>query len=289
MALTGSNTQATQETVLQLLVNTAVAGNLDFTLGGELFEASKTPLNADVALQKAAAAKLNVKVAGILNLNQTGTFVNTDKSVYKGDLLKFFVGTEATTNVGGVATAGVNFIDIGPAPFATGPTYAYTPAEMVSKQFMLMQHLYQIFSALLGCDMGYQTYEGNPGMWTKHRFMGLTNEQNMYFITQVGAAAKSYGVTDADVAVVANALITIFNRKDAAALAIKAKAGLTTALQSMCQGSTCTESNVPTPQAYADAAGGPSPSPTMMPTVRYIYLYSYNRMHACIFISIRIC
>jgi hypothetical protein len=140
---------------------------------------------------------------------------------------------------------------------------------------MLMQHLYQIFSALLGCDLGFQTYEGNPGMWTKHRFMGLTNAQNMYFITQVGAAAKSYGVTDADVTTVATALITLFNRKNSPAVAIKASAGLTSALQSMCQGSTCTDSTansggVPTPQAYADAAGGPSPSPTM---VRYTLIF----------------
>jgi hypothetical protein len=283
MALTGANTQATQELVLQLLVNTAVAGNLDFTLGPDFFAASKTPLNADVALQKTASNSLNVKVAGILNLNGTGTYTRADNSIYTGDLAQFFVGTGATTNVAGVATK-VNFIDIGPGPFATGPTYAYSDAEKVTKQFMLMQHLYQIFSALLGCDLGFQTYEGNPGMWTKHRFMGLTNAQNMYFITQVGAAAKSYGVTDADVTVVATALITLFNRKDAAAVAIKASAGLTSALQSMCQGSTCTESTVPTPQAYADAAGGPSPSPTMMPTVRYIYLYSYLQMYVCMYV-----
>lgn len=251
--------------MLKLLVNTAVAGNLDFTFGGNFYPASLTVLNADVALNKTGSARLNVKVAGILNLNGTGTYVREDTSRYLGDLAKYFVGAGATTNVAGRATA-VNFVDIGVLPFATGPSYTYTPAQMTTKQYLLMQHLYQIFSALLGCDMGFQTYEGNPGMWTKHRFMGLTNDENLYFINQVGAAARSYGVTSADVTAVATALITLFNRRNAAAVAIKANAGLTTQLQSMCQGSTCVESSTPTPQAYADAIASSTVGPTASPT-----------------------
>jgi hypothetical protein len=238
-------------------VNTAVAGNLDFTLNGMFWAASQSPLNADVALMKTAASALKVPVAGILNLNGTGTYEMKDGTIYMGDLAKFFVGAGMTTNVGD-KPAMVNFIDIGALPLATGPTFTYTDAQKISKQFILMQHLYQIFSQLLGCTLGFPKYDGNPGMWTKHRFMGLTNAQNMYFITQVGAAAQSYGVSNADITIVATALITIFNRKNSPATAVNAYAGLTIALQSCCQGPSCTESSKesggePTPQAYSDA------------------------------------
>jgi len=242
----GGNTKANQELVLQLLVNTAVAGNLDFTLEGTLFEASKTPLNADVILGKNATTALNVPVPGILNLNGSGTLTMADGSIYTGDLLKFFTGKEMTTNVGG-NPAMVNFIDIGVGPFATGPAFDYTPEQMISKQFLLMQHLYQIFSQLLGCSMGYPEYSGNPGMWTKHRFMKLTNTENLYFITQVGAAARSYGVSEEDITKAATALINIYNRKNAPAFGLKPAAGLTSALQSCCQGPTCKMSPNPNP------------------------------------------
>jgi hypothetical protein len=233
-------------------VNTAIAGNLDFTLSGFFWPASKSALNADVVLGKNATTALNVRVPGILNLNGTGTFPMADGTTYTGDLLKFFVGTEMTTNVGDRA-AMVNFIDIGPLPFATGPSFVYTEEQMISRQFLLMQHLYQIFSQLLGCSMGYPAYGGNPNMWTKHRFMGLTNTQNLYFITQVGLAAKSYGVTDADVGAVGAALVNIYNRKNAPAFGVKPEAGLTTALQSCCQGPTCTVSPNPNPVTGGNA------------------------------------
>jgi hypothetical protein len=147
-------------------VNTAVAGNLDFTLDGMFWPASKSPLNADVVLGKNATTTppaLNVPVAGILNLNGTGTYTMMDGTIYTGDLLKFFVGTEMTTNVGD-KPAMVNFIDIGAKPFATGPSFVYNDAQMISKQFLLMQHLYQIFSQLLECTLGFPNYDGNPGM-----------------------------------------------------------------------------------------------------------------------------
>jgi hypothetical protein len=258
-------------------VNTAVAGNLNFTLQGKFWGASKSPLNADVALNKSVANSLNVRVPGILNLNGTGTLTMADGSLYTGDLLKFFIGTEMTTNVGG-SPGKVNFIDIGPGPFATGPTFMYTPEQMISKQFLLMQHLYQIFSQLLGCSMGYPEYSGNPGMWTKHRFMKLTNTQNLYFITQVGAAARSYGVSEEDITIAATALINIYNRKNAPAFGLNPAAGLTSALQSCCQGPTCMMSPNPNPittgapdaQAYIDAQAAGAVSRTAVTQVSII-------------------
>jgi hypothetical protein len=249
--------------LLKFLVNTAVAGNVDFTYGGNNYPASETVLNADVLLKKSASASLNVTVHGILNLNGTGTYMLGDGSKYTGELARYFLGSGKTSNVGGVAMA-VNFIDITPNPFLPfyDATFKYTDAQMISKQYLLMQHLYQIFSKLLGCSLGYPTYGGEAGMWSKHRFMALTNAQNMYFITQVGAAAASYGVTKEDIGLVAGALINVFNRKDAPAYAIAPAAGLTSALQSCCQGPTCIVSpnpnpatgGAPTPLAYITAA-----------------------------------
>jgi hypothetical protein len=82
-ALLTDNTAANQQLVLTLLVNTAVAGNVDFS-GGKL---SETILNADVALGKMGAAKLNVTVTGILNLSGTGTYMG--KTV---NLIQYFNG-----------------------------------------------------------------------------------------------------------------------------------------------------------------------------------------------------
>jgi hypothetical protein len=277
-ALTGASNmdmvafKTAQETVLRLLVNTAVAGNMDFTSPFDkmFYAASKTNLNADVFLGKTGMngkpAPLGVKVAGILNLNGTGS-VMVGNTKFVGDLAKYFIGSGPTSNVGGVATI-VNFVDIGVAPFAASPDYKYSAAEMVSKQYLLMVHLYQIFSSLLGCSLGYPSYTGNPSMFQKHRFMQLSNAQNSYFISQVGLAALSYGVTVADATAVGTALGNLYNSKDAPAYSVNAKAGLTLSLQSCCQdGAGCVESTpatggAPTPQAYADAV-----APTMMPTM----------------------
>jgi hypothetical protein len=280
-------------------VNTAAAGNLDFTLAGKFWPASETPLNADVALGKRAAAgrkllfkPLNVPVPGMLNLNGTGTWTRADGTVYKGDLARYFLGGEMTTNVGDKA-AKVNFIDIGPQPFATGPTYQHSPTELVSKQYLMIQHLYQIFSQLLGCSLGFPQYEGVPGMWTKHRFMELTDAQNMYFVTQVGAAAKSYGVVDADITIIATALINLYNRKNSPAVAVNAAAGLTSSLQSICQGPTCTESSKgsggePTPEAYAEAkAQSADGSTAASSAVNYLfqpYAYLFTTIVAGLFL-----
>jgi hypothetical protein len=123
-------------------------------------------------------------------------------------------------------------------------------------------------------------------MHSTHRFMMLTNDQNRYFIQEVGNAALSYGITVTDATAVGTALTNLFNKKNSPAVAINAAAGLTSDLQSCCQDSTCTESTasdggVATPQVYANAIGGPSPMPTTMSSGAasllvqpYIYLFA---------------
>jgi hypothetical protein len=93
-----ANTQANQESLLTLLVNTAVAGYVDISTGA----LSATPLNADVALGKTGPAALNVAVNSILNLSGGGTIAMEDGTgIYTGDFLKYFDGSSNTTSVGG--------------------------------------------------------------------------------------------------------------------------------------------------------------------------------------------
>jgi hypothetical protein len=129
----------------------------------------------------------------------------------------------------------VNFLDIGFAPFLTFP-YTYTTAQKTTNQFVLMYHLYQIFSSLLGCSLGSPTYQGDTlihclslsfslslslsltlslsislslgdtSMHNTHRFKALTNDQKRYFIQEVGNAALSYGITVTDATAIGTAL-----------------------------------------------------------------------------------
>ena len=50
-------------------------------------------------------------------------------------------------------------------------------------------------------------------MYQVHQFMGITLDQNNYFINQVGAAALALGVTADDVGAIANALDVTFNTR----------------------------------------------------------------------------
>ena len=79
---------------------------------------------------------------------------------------------------------------------------------------ILLAHLNQFFGSLLGCSAaGFPVYEGVPDMFTVHKFMVITQEQNDYFISQVGASASALGVSDDDVMVVANVLDNTFNTR----------------------------------------------------------------------------
>lgn len=181
-ALFKNNTADNQYLLLSSLVNRVVIGNFSETT-------------------------TNISVPGIL---ANGTFNNQDVS-----LLQFFTGTAGkTTNVNGVATSGVNFLDGGGAePLTKG----MPASDKSSNQYSLLTHLYQLFGTLLGCSEqgmpGFSSYQGDISMYETHKFMNLGSAQNGYFIEQVALAAKSFGVTDEDVKLVGTVLTNLFEYK----------------------------------------------------------------------------
>ena len=97
-----------------------------------------------------------------------------------------------------------------------------------------MMHLYTYFAGLLGCSNFGKTeakYEGDPSMYNVHKYMALSNAEVGYFIQQVGLAAASFGVAEADVTAVGEALTAAFGYKCAPKAAVVAT---TAELQSIC-------------------------------------------------------
>lgn len=83
-----------------------------------------------------------------------------------------------------------------------------------------MVHLYEYFGTLLGCSLQSDTptgtfpvYTGAGSMYEVHKFMNLNEYEVGYFIQQVALAAASFGVTDADVLLVATTLMNYFGYK----------------------------------------------------------------------------
>ncbi|KAF7973044.1 hypothetical protein HWV62_16330 [Athelia sp. TMB] len=215
-ALLNTSNATTQYTLLTLLVNTAVIGNY-------------TQPNHNA-------------VPGILSANATfnGTKVN---------LAQYFTGALASTNVNGTATA-VNFLDGGGA----APLEKNMPAtNSSSNQYALLTHLYSYFGAALGCsnysDMGFPAYSGGASMYQVHKYMGLDVNEVGYFITQVGLAAQSFGVTNADVSAVGSLLESLFDVKCAAATTVIPAQGAQ--LQSICIADNCPTAPNATCSAYA--------------------------------------
>lgn len=163
--------------------------------------------------------------------------------MYNGEevnLLPYFTGELNSSNVDGKASQ-VNFLDGGVAQ----PLLSNLPADdTTSNQYFLLTHLYQFFGTLLGCSLQSNTttgdfpvYSGDTSMFEAHKFMNLSANEMGYFISQVGLAASSFGVTDDDVSTVATALNSLFNLK-----CLPATAVVTTEpeLQSICIGDGCT-------------------------------------------------
>ncbi|KAK0354863.1 hypothetical protein LTR91_022254 [Friedmanniomyces endolithicus] len=181
-AVLKDNNATNQETIVTLVVNTAVIGNF-------------TP------------NKFNISVPGILAANQTynGTAVN---------LAQYFDGTLASSNRGGSAGVSVNFLDDGGAePLTKGK-----PANGASSnQYMLMTHLYEYFGILLGCTQygnpGYPAYGGDLSMYSVHKYMALDPYDFGFFVQQVALSAASFGVAQADLEVVGGALGELFGHK----------------------------------------------------------------------------
>lgn len=176
-ALLKEDTPANQYTLLTLLVNTVVIGNY-------------------------TQPNVGITVPGILA-----------PAVYNGEdvnLLQYFDGCLLSTNVNNVPSS-VNFLDGGGA----APLLKNMPANSPnSNQFGLLTHLYQFFGILLGCsgvgEMGFPAYGGDPSMYDVHKYMSLDPNEIGYFISQVGAAAASFGVASSDITIVAGALMKYF-------------------------------------------------------------------------------
>jgi len=215
-ALLKENNATNQQTLLTLVVNTAVIGNY-------------TKPNVGIA------------VPGIL---APGT------GKYDGvNLLPYFTGALASTNNGGSSGVSVNFLDGGGA----APLKENLPANSTnSAQYFLLTHLYQYFGGLLGCSQFANTtmkYEGHTSMYSVHKYMALDSSELGWFIQNVGLAAASFGVADADVTIVGNALVGAFDYKCSPPVSIPAYAA--PELQSICIADDCMLAANATCAAYA--------------------------------------
>ena len=107
----------------------------------------------------------------------------------------------------------------------------------ISKLFV---HLYEFFGTLLGCSQqgqaGFPAYDGQASMFEVHKYMGLDPNEVGYFISQVGAAAASFGVSAADIQTVASTLSSVFNVRCAPAVAL---VNGNSQLQSICVAQEC--------------------------------------------------
>lgn len=108
---------------------------------------------------------------------------------------------------------------------------------------------------------GFDAYMGSPSMYEVHKFMNLNHAENTYFIQQVGMAAASFGVTDADVNAVGESLDMLFNVRCGPPTAVTPHQGKQ--LQSIC----INEETCPLAKdAMCDAYGGHGGNGTMTPT-----------------------
>lgn len=238
-ALLKENNATNQQTLLTLVVNTAVIGNY-------------TKPNVGIA------------VPGILAPG-TGDFEGVN-------LAPYFSGALASTTPrdGGNMGVSVNFLDGGGA----APLMMNMPAnDTSSAQYTLLTHLYQYFGYLLGCSEFANTtmqYQGETSMYNVHKFMGLDNAEVGYFINQVGMAAASFGVSDEDVKTVGGALTKAFAYKCSPPAAIPATAE--PELQSICIADDCPTAPNATCSSYdavvepMNATSTSMPSGTAMPT-----------------------
>ncbi|WPH03583.1 Hypothetical protein R9X50_00646500 [Acrodontium crateriforme] len=200
-ALLKTNNATTQETLLTLVVNTAVIGN--YTM-----------------------PNVGIAVPGIL---AKGTVNGTDVN-----LLPYFSGMLASTNGGGSKGISVNFLDGG----AATPLMKNMPADdTTSAQYTLLTHLYSYFGGLLGCSQFGKDYSGSTNMYEVHKFMDLSAAEVAYFIEQVGLSAASFGVAKEDYTAVGMALNDAFGYRCSEPASIPASAKAEP--QSICTDDTC--------------------------------------------------
>ncbi|KAM3413812.1 hypothetical protein BST61_g10495 [Cercospora zeina] len=223
-ALLKDNTAANQQTVLTLIVNTAIIGNYTSNPGSL------------------------VKVDGIL---APGT------GDYKGvNLAPYFSGAGPTTNRGGDKGVMVNFLDGGGAD----PLKKNMPANNPkSNQGILVSHLYSYFAGLLGCSQFGKTvspYAGSTSMYETHKFMDLDSLAVGWFIQQVGLSAASFGVSADDVAAVGKSLSDTFGKRCSPPASVPASAK--PMLQAICIAPDCPLAKMPVCSAYGEMYGSAS-------------------------------
>jgi hypothetical protein len=193
------------------------------------------------------AAVVNLAVLGNATLAVPGILAD------EGGLAPFFNGAGPTTNRGD-ARVTLNFLD--------GAADLPNPSSS-SNTYFLLTHLYQFFGALLGCTAdGFPAYAGETRMRRVHRFMGITVDQNNFFIQQVGLSASALGVSSDDVTTIAGVLDGVFNKR--CTPRITADDGLPSFLigtdPSICQDPDC-----PVANATLCPATSPSPAPSDTP------------------------
>jgi hypothetical protein len=130
----------------------------------------------------------------------------------------------------------------------------------------LLTHLYQFFGKLLGCSTygteGFPKYSGHD-MASSHAFMDLTPAELGYFISQVGLAATSFGVSTEDVTAVAGSLNKLFGYRCSPPAVVIPEMGAT--LNSICQAEECPLDAMATCAAYP-SSGTVSEPATATPT-----------------------
>lgn len=202
-ALLKDNTPANQETLLTLVVNTVAIGNY-------------------------TKPNVGISVAGILAPG-TGDYAGVD-------LAPYFTGALNSTNRGGSSGISLNFLDGGGA----APLLKNELPTTSSAQYKLVTHLYGYFGVLLGCSQfgsSYKPYSGSTNMYEVHKFMALDPKEVGWFIQNVGLAAASFGVADADVKIVGEALNKAFGYRCSPAASIPPTAAA--APQAICIESSC--------------------------------------------------
>ena len=128
----------------------------------------------------------------------------------EGGLASFFSGVMPTTNRGDQPVA-IDFLD--DAVVVSVPKAAAAVPQN-NNLAVLLDHLYQFFGALLGCTAaGFPEYQGEVDMFRVHKFMGLEQDMNDFFISQIGLAASTFGVSDEDVMAVVGLLDSTFNTR----------------------------------------------------------------------------
>ncbi|KAH3952149.1 hypothetical protein HBH98_068880 [Parastagonospora nodorum] len=156
------------------------------------------------------------------------------------DLMPYFNGSRASTNVNNAAI-GINWLDQGgPAPLASflegGDSQTLVLAN-TSNQYHLFSNFFVAFSRSFGCTLPPRPPPNTNGpisLAYAHKFMNLEYNQLGYFISQLALAAQYFGVSSQDAGSIETSLNTRVNIRCAPATSANPPM-----LLSLCQNPTC--------------------------------------------------